>query len=99
MGDTYTGQVTLDSPAPSGGQVVNLSSSPSGGFTMPSSVTVPANATSAQFSVSVNTGTTPNTSASITASCNGGSASVSGRIVENDGPGSGGEEGGESGEG
>src|SRR6266516_3725403 len=46
-----TGTVTLSGPAPSGGAVVSLSSSNTGVASVPSSVTVPAGATSATFTV------------------------------------------------
>src|SRR5207245_4499662 len=47
-----TGTVTLNGPAPAGGAQVLLSSSNTGVATVPSSVTVPAGATSATFTVS-----------------------------------------------
>ena len=51
-GNSVTGTVTLTAAAPSGGFVVNLSSSNSSVASVPSSVTVPAGATSANFTVS-----------------------------------------------
>src|SRR5439155_1327587 len=48
---TSTGTVTLGAPAPAGGAQVMLSSS-NGAASVPSSVTVPAGATSATFAVS-----------------------------------------------
>jgi thermitase len=53
-GNSSTGTVTLTAPAPSGGFVVNLSSSNTSVATVPSSVTVPAGATSANFTVATN---------------------------------------------
>jgi len=50
-GQTATGTVTLDRPAPAGGAVVQLSSSNSTRASVPSSVTVPAGATSATFTI------------------------------------------------
>ena len=51
-GNSVTGTVNLTAAAPSGGFVVNLSSSNSSVASVPSSVTVPAGATSANFTVS-----------------------------------------------
>jgi hypothetical protein len=51
-GTTSQGTVTLSSPAPSGGTVVDLSSSNTAVATVPTSVTVPAGATSATFTAS-----------------------------------------------
>jgi large repetitive protein len=50
-GLTSTGTVRLSSPAPSGGTVVSLSSDHTSYATVPSSVTVPAGATSTNFTV------------------------------------------------
>ena len=50
-----TGTVTLNTPAPSGGAVVTLSSSNTGAAQVPASVTVAANATTATFTVATNT--------------------------------------------
>jgi len=50
-GSTATGTVTLSSPAPAGGVTVNLTSSATGIATVPASVTVPQDATSATFAV------------------------------------------------
>jgi thermitase len=50
-GQTATGTVRLDRPAPAGGAVVRLSSSNSTRASVPSSVTVPAGATSATFTI------------------------------------------------
>jgi subtilase family protein len=50
-GNSSTGKVTLDSPAPSGGTVVALSSSNASAATVPPSVTVAAGATSAAFQI------------------------------------------------
>ncbi len=49
-----TGTVTLNTPAPSGGAVVTLSSSNAGAVQVPASVTVAANATTATFTVATN---------------------------------------------
>src|SRR6266550_3440738 len=51
-GNSSTGTVTLSGPAPAGGAQVTLSSSNTAAATVPSSVTVPAGATSATFTVS-----------------------------------------------
>jgi hypothetical protein len=50
-GNSSTGTVTLSAPAPSGGLVVTLGSNNTAAATVPASVTVPAGATSATFSV------------------------------------------------
>lgn len=50
-GVNATGTVTLSSPAPSGGTVVSLSSANTAAATVPASVTVPAGASSATFTV------------------------------------------------
>jgi thermitase len=50
-GQSATGTVVLDRPAPAGGAVVQLSSSNSTRASVPSSVTVPAGATSATFTI------------------------------------------------
>jgi thermitase len=50
-GQTATGTVTLDRPAPAGGAVIQLSSSNSTRASVPSSVTIPAGATSATFTI------------------------------------------------
>jgi hypothetical protein len=50
-GSTSQGTVSLSSPAPSGGTVVTLSSSNTGIASVPASVTVPAGAQSATFTV------------------------------------------------
>ncbi len=69
-GNSSTGTVTLTAPAPSGGFVVNLSSSNTNVATVPNTVTVPAGATSATFTVSTRA-VTSTTSVTITASANG----------------------------
>jgi hypothetical protein len=51
-GTTSQGTVTLSSPAPSGGTVVNLSSSNTAVATVPTSVTVPHGSTSTTFPIS-----------------------------------------------
>jgi len=68
-GTASAGKVTLAAAAPSGGLVVSLTSS-NAVATVPGSVTVPAGATSAGFSVSTRT-VTATTSATITAKANG----------------------------
>lgn len=66
-GNSATGTVTLTAAAPSGGFVVNLSSSNPSVASVPSSVTVPAGATSANFTVST-TAVSASTNVTITAS-------------------------------
>jgi hypothetical protein len=51
-GQTVQGTVTLTSPKPAGGAIVNLVANPSGLATLPSTVTVPAGSASATFSIS-----------------------------------------------
>jgi len=65
-----TGTVTLNAAAPAGGVVVSLSSSNTSAATIPPSVMVAANATSATFTVTSNTVTSSATSV-ITATLNG----------------------------
>lgn len=50
-GSTSTGTVTLSGPAPSGGAVITLSSSNPSIATVPASITVPAGAASASFTI------------------------------------------------
>ena len=69
-GNSSTGTVTLTAPAPSGGFVVNLSSSNTSVATVPSSVTVPAGTTSANFTVATNSVSSA-TSVTITAAAGG----------------------------
>jgi subtilisin family serine protease len=69
-GNSSTGTVTLTAPAPSGGFVVNLSSSNTNVATVPSTVTVPAGATSANFTVSTQAVSSA-TSVTVTASAGG----------------------------
>ncbi|MCS7209999.1 MAG: S8 family serine peptidase [Fimbriimonadales bacterium] len=69
-GNSSTGTVTLTAPAPTGGFVVNLSSSNTNVATVPSSVTVPAGATSATFTVSTRA-VSSTTNVTITASAGG----------------------------
>src|SRR3989475_2559584 len=57
-GNSSTGTVTLSVPAPSGDAVVSLSSSDTSVATVPSSVIVPAGATTATFTVNTSTVTT-----------------------------------------
>jgi len=74
-GNSATGTVTLSGPAPSGGFVVNLSSSNTNVATVPSTVTVPAGATSANFTISTRAVSSA-TSVTITASAGGVSRSA-----------------------
>src|SRR5213080_4551607 len=74
-GSSSTGAVTLSGPAPSGGAVVNLSSSASAA-TVPSSVTVIAGYTSGTFTVNTTT-VTASTPVTITASYAGVSKTAS----------------------
>ncbi len=68
-GTSAQGRVSLSGPAPLGGVVVNLSSS-DGSATVPASVTVPANSTSANFTISTSAVGTP-TPLNISGSYNG----------------------------
>jgi hypothetical protein len=68
FGSSSTGTVTLTSAAPAGGATVALSSSDWVDFYLPASVTVPAGATFAQFTVTTAIGKSTTT---ITASYNG----------------------------
>ena len=65
-GTSSTGTVTLNAQAPTGGEVVTLSSSNTAAATVPASVTVPAGSTSATFTVTT-LGVAANTSSAITA--------------------------------
>lgn len=69
-GNTSQGTASLTSAAPSGGAVVTLSSSNMSAATVPASVTVPAGAFSATFTVST-TSVTASTSATITGAFGG----------------------------
>jgi len=82
-GNSSTGTVTLTAPAPSGGFVVNLSSSNTNVATVPSTVTVPAGATSANFTVSTQAVSSA-TSVTITASA--GSVSRTATLTVNPAP-------------
>jgi hypothetical protein len=53
-GNSSTGTVTLNGPAPVGGAVVSLSSNNTSAAQVPSSVAVPANSTTATFTVTTN---------------------------------------------
>ena len=64
-GTSATGTVALDSPAPAGGLAVSLSSNLPGSASVPASVTVPAGAISASFTVT--TFPVDNTTAQLTA--------------------------------
>ena len=69
-GNPATGTATLTTPAPAGGRVVTLSSSPAGVATVPASVTVAQGATSATFPVTTSVVGSP-TTATITGSSGG----------------------------
>ena len=71
IGSASTGTVTLSMVAPTGGVVVNLASSSTKVATVPSTVTVPAGATSATFQVTASATLTAASSAVITATYNG----------------------------
>jgi len=72
LGSTVQVTVTFDD-ATTHDQVVNIASTPSGFFSsIPSQVTLPANASSLNFNVTV--ATNASGGGSITASCNGGHA-------------------------
>ena len=68
-------QVTLDQPAPSGGQAVALSSPTPTEISVPATVVVPAGATSVAFSTTLSN--TASGTLSVVASCNGSSATGS----------------------
>lgn len=55
-GQSSTGTVTIPSPAPAGGVLVNVGSRVSGSASVPSSVTVPQGATSVSFPITTFTG-------------------------------------------
>jgi len=73
-GQSSTGTVLLDGPAPSGGAMITLSSS-SSAASVPATVTVPAGATSGSFAVATMR-VKRTTTVKITASYNGGSVSA-----------------------
>src|SRR5207245_10929478 len=75
-GSSSTGTVTLSGPAPSGGAVVSLAIKNPGVASVPASVTVPGNATSATFTVSTSPVSTT-TSVTISGSYNGTTLSAS----------------------
>jgi hypothetical protein len=77
-GNSVTGTVTLTAAAPSGGFVVSLSSSNPGLASVPANVTVPAGATSANFTV---TTTAVNDTQSATITATGGGASRSATLT------------------
>jgi hypothetical protein len=68
-GTTFVGTVTLDSPAPVGGRVVALSDN-SPATTLPSTVTVPEGASTANFNIT-SQGVSADSSVLLTASMNG----------------------------
>ena len=79
-GQSATGQVSLTGPPPAGALVVQLSSSNATVVTVPTSVTVPAGATTASFTVT----TVPvaqSTNVGITATASGGSRYISLTVV------------------
>jgi len=69
-GTAATGTVTLSGPAPAGGLVVSLSSGNTAVARVPASVTVPAGATSVNFTVTT-TAVTANTVVTLTATAGG----------------------------
>ena len=71
QGNTVQGAVTLGVPAPSGGVLIELSSSNPSAATVPSTLTIAAGATSASFSVTAGSGLSAPASTAITASYNG----------------------------
>jgi hypothetical protein len=73
-GSTATGTVTLSGPAPAGGVVVQLRSS-SSRASVPSSITIPAGATSARFTIQTRSAFSI-TTVTITATYNGVSRSA-----------------------
>jgi hypothetical protein len=69
-GNSSTGTVTMNGPAPMGGAVISLSSNNAVAGSVPASVTMAAGATSASFAVTTSPVTAP-TNATISASYNG----------------------------
>jgi hypothetical protein len=84
-GNPAPASVLLNGPAPSGGAVVALSSSDSATASVPSSVTVPAGATSAAFTVTTSPVSTAK-DVTITASWQGGAAQATVNVVPNVAP-------------
>lgn len=81
LGGTNTdGQVTINSPAPTGGQQVDLQSSDSSRASVPSAVQVAAGQTTANFTVGTSIGPTVDTT--VSASIGGSSQSVPLRVVD-----------------
>lgn len=80
-GLTSTGTVTLSGPAPSEGAVINLFSSNTNVATVPASITVPAGATSASFSVTTSRVSRP-TSVVISAEYNNTSVSATLKVTK-----------------
>jgi photosystem II stability/assembly factor-like uncharacterized protein len=70
-GQTVVGTATIASPAPPSGAVVTLAASPTGLVSIPSSVTIPAGATSANFPVKLITQVTKATTVLIQGSYDG----------------------------
>ncbi|MCX7799617.1 MAG: S8 family serine peptidase [Fimbriimonadales bacterium] len=79
-GGSSTGTVTLTGPAPSGGAVVSIASSNPPVASAPATVTVPAGATQASFTVATSSVTTA-TDVRIEASYGGGTASADLRVL------------------
>jgi uncharacterized repeat protein (TIGR03803 family) len=74
-GQSSTGSIRLNGPAPSGGAVITLSSGSAAAASVPATVTVPAGAWTASFSVST-TRVKKTIAVTIAASYNGGSVSA-----------------------
>ena len=80
-GNSSTGTVSLNAPAPAGGAVVRLSSSNTNVATVPTSVTIPAGQTRATFTIRTNRPSSSGTRVTITATYN--STSRSARLTVN----------------
>jgi hypothetical protein len=89
-GTTSTGTVTVSSAAPAGGTVVTLSSHDTNAATVPPSLTVPAGATSATFTVTAKPVGANGTFAIISASAGGVTKTAALNIFEGGGGGGGG---------
>jgi uncharacterized repeat protein (TIGR03803 family) len=83
-GATSTGTVTLSAAAPSGGSIVTLSSSNPGFVQVPTSVTVPAGATTASFEATAGNGFT-NSSQTVTITVSLGNSTAQGNLTETPG--------------
>jgi uncharacterized protein (TIGR03790 family) len=84
-GGSSVATLTLAAPAPAGGAVVNLTSSNTVAATVPSSITIPAGATTASFNIKTNP-VTSELIAKITASASGGVISNTLIVNRNDAP-------------